>query len=219
MCRTARTRFSCCMLALANDRHTHPLFPEHEIRDYVEPTNIRFGGGSAETMLHPVIAVVMLLATALIIVLPRKYAVVPLLVTAFLVPAGQVVVVAGIHFTGVSDSDDVRTGSVCNNQNAVTRPEHSRRIQFHRPRLCAMRTLFGGNIFRLVDGVTSLNQGTWITTRCDRGLFPVEDVDTQQRRYKPRHKSVRDNCVDCSGLHVDGTTYGTQHVQRIRGNC
>jgi hypothetical protein len=65
----------------------------------VEPTNIRFGGGSAVTVLHPLVAAGVLVAIVLIFVLPRKYVVGPLLVTWFLVPFGQVVVVNGVHFT------------------------------------------------------------------------------------------------------------------------
>ncbi len=65
----------------------------------MEPTNIRFGGGSAATVLHPLVGVVVLATIALIFLLPRKYVLVPLLSTAILVPFGQVVVVGGIHFT------------------------------------------------------------------------------------------------------------------------
>ena len=65
----------------------------------MEPTNIRFGGGSAVTVLSPFVAVAMLTAIMLFFLLPRKYILAPLLVTWFLVPFGQVVVVGGIHFT------------------------------------------------------------------------------------------------------------------------
>ena len=41
----------------------------------------------------------MLLAIALILLLPRKYSFAPLLVGTFMIPLGQVVVLAGIHFT------------------------------------------------------------------------------------------------------------------------
>lgn len=64
----------------------------------MEPVNIRFGGGAAETVLHPLVAVVMCLAIVLMFLLPRRYVVVPLLLTALLVPIGQVMVVAGVHF-------------------------------------------------------------------------------------------------------------------------
>jgi len=65
----------------------------------MEPEHIRFGGGAADTILHPFIAVVMVLAIILILCLPRKYVVVPLLLGAFIIPLGQVVVLAGVHFT------------------------------------------------------------------------------------------------------------------------
>jgi hypothetical protein len=65
----------------------------------MEPNNIRFGGGVSASVLHPLVAVAMLLAIALILFLPRKYAFVPLLLGAFMIPLGQVVVLAGIHFT------------------------------------------------------------------------------------------------------------------------
>ena len=65
----------------------------------MEPTNIRFGGGSPVTILHPVVAVAMLVAIVLVLLLPRKYVIIPLLLTWFLVPFGQVVVLGGIHFT------------------------------------------------------------------------------------------------------------------------
>jgi hypothetical protein len=65
----------------------------------MEPANLRFGGGSAETMLHPLVAVWMLVAIALILVLPRNKVIVPLLFTFFSVPIAQVVVLGGLHFT------------------------------------------------------------------------------------------------------------------------
>lgn len=65
----------------------------------MEPTNIRFGGGSASSILHPLVALALLITIALIFILPRKYVFVPLLLTAFLTPFGQVVVLGGIHFT------------------------------------------------------------------------------------------------------------------------
>jgi hypothetical protein len=64
----------------------------------VEPANFRFGGGSAETMLNPVVAVAMILAILAMFVLPRKYVIVPLLFVTFLTPFGEVVVVGGVHF-------------------------------------------------------------------------------------------------------------------------
>lgn len=65
----------------------------------MEPEHLHFGGGSTDTLLHPLVAVWMLIAIALILCLPRKYAVGPLLLAAFTIPLGQVVVFAGLHFT------------------------------------------------------------------------------------------------------------------------
>jgi hypothetical protein len=65
----------------------------------MEPQNLRFGGGAADTILHPLVAVQMLIAIILILCLPRKYAIVPLLLGIFTISLGQVVVLAGIHFT------------------------------------------------------------------------------------------------------------------------
>jgi hypothetical protein len=65
----------------------------------MEPTNLRFGGGSAETMLHPLVALVTLGCIILVFVLPRRYALLPFLSAIFLVPFGQVLVVGGVHFT------------------------------------------------------------------------------------------------------------------------
>jgi hypothetical protein len=58
-----------------------------------------YGGGATSTVLHPLVAVAMLITAALILLLPRKYVVVPFLLSVFLVPLGQVVVLGGLHFT------------------------------------------------------------------------------------------------------------------------
>jgi hypothetical protein len=65
----------------------------------MEPQNLRFGGGATETLLHPLVAVWMLIAIILIFCLPRKYVATPLLLGAFTIPLGQVVVLGGMHFT------------------------------------------------------------------------------------------------------------------------
>lgn len=65
----------------------------------MEPENLRFGGGASGTLLHPLVAVEMLIAILLILCLPRKYAIVPLLFAVFTIPLAQVVVLGGIHFT------------------------------------------------------------------------------------------------------------------------
>jgi hypothetical protein len=65
----------------------------------MEPTDIRFGGGVTATLIHPVVAVAMVLAIALMVLLPRKYVTAPLLLVIFLIPKGQVLVAAGLHLT------------------------------------------------------------------------------------------------------------------------
>lgn len=65
----------------------------------MEPKNIRFGGGATETLLHPFVAVWMLIAIVLILAFPRKTAIVPFLLAVFTIPVGQVVVLGGVHFT------------------------------------------------------------------------------------------------------------------------
>ena len=60
---------------------------------------VRFGGGSAGTLLHPLVAVALLLAIILTLVLPRKYVIAPLLLAIFFTPKGQTLVLAGAHFT------------------------------------------------------------------------------------------------------------------------
>jgi hypothetical protein len=65
----------------------------------MEPQNLRFGGGATETLLHPFVAMELVIAIIFILCLPRKYAIAPLLFGAFTIPLGQVVMLAGIHFT------------------------------------------------------------------------------------------------------------------------
>jgi hypothetical protein len=61
--------------------------------------NFRFGGGLSDTVLHPIVAVAMLIAVGLIVVLPRKKAIAPFLLAFFTIPGGQVLVLGGVHFT------------------------------------------------------------------------------------------------------------------------
>src|SRR5436309_12438939 len=62
------------------------------------PENLRFGGGASETLLHPVVLVAMLIAIALIFLLPRKQVIWPFLLISFLVPLGQSILLGGLHF-------------------------------------------------------------------------------------------------------------------------
>ena len=65
----------------------------------MEPQNIRFGGGLSETLLHPAVAVALVIVILLMFLLPRKYVIAPFLLTVLLFPLGQVLVVGGVHFT------------------------------------------------------------------------------------------------------------------------
>jgi len=65
----------------------------------MEPLDHRFGGGAQATILHPLVAVAMLVYVALILFSPRKYTMLPFLLGIFTIPIGQVVVIAGLHFT------------------------------------------------------------------------------------------------------------------------
>jgi len=57
-----------------------------------------FGHGAAGTLLHPVVIVAMIVTIILMLVLPRKYAVVPFILCVFLTPVGQQLYISGVHF-------------------------------------------------------------------------------------------------------------------------
>ena len=65
----------------------------------MQPENFRFGGGASETILHPIVLVAMLIAMALILLLPRKYVIWPVISAAFLIPLGQEILINGLHFS------------------------------------------------------------------------------------------------------------------------
>jgi hypothetical protein len=65
----------------------------------MEPSNLRFGGGAADSVLSPFFALAALVAIILVLCLRRKYAIMPLVVGIIAIPMGQVVVLAGVHFT------------------------------------------------------------------------------------------------------------------------
>lgn len=63
----------------------------------MQPLNLKFGGGAAETTLHPVVLVALIAAALLILFFPKRYAIVSVLAMAFLVPLGQQFNVGGLH--------------------------------------------------------------------------------------------------------------------------
>lgn len=59
--------------------------------------NLRFGAGASGSSIHPFVLGLMLLSIVLIFFLPRKYVVVPFLLTIFLTPFGEQVYIGGVH--------------------------------------------------------------------------------------------------------------------------
>src|ERR1022692_2021067 len=65
---------------------------------YDMPDNYYFGGGVGDSFVTPLSLVALLLAIFLILWLPRRYVLVPLLAAGILMPFGISVVVFGLHF-------------------------------------------------------------------------------------------------------------------------
>jgi hypothetical protein len=63
--------------------------------------HFRFGGGATGTVLHPLVAVALLVAIVLILMRPRNQSITYFLVAYFTIPAGQVLVFGGLHFTAL----------------------------------------------------------------------------------------------------------------------
>lgn len=59
--------------------------------------HIQFGGGAAVSMLHPIVASLMVTVIVLMLALPRKYAVLPLLFSIIVVPYGQELMFGSVH--------------------------------------------------------------------------------------------------------------------------
>ena len=64
----------------------------------MEPDNVHFGGGVAQSVINPVVLLVVLICGILICVLPRNKAIIPFLAVSILIPTDQVLVIAGLHF-------------------------------------------------------------------------------------------------------------------------
>jgi hypothetical protein len=64
----------------------------------VIPDNLRFGGGVTGSVFNPAVAIVLIIASVLICVLPQRKIILPFLLTIFLIPADQILVVFGLHF-------------------------------------------------------------------------------------------------------------------------
>jgi hypothetical protein len=62
------------------------------------PDHFYFGGGAGASTMHPIVLAATLLAALGILVLPRKYALVPTLAVVFLTPTSEQLFVGGLHF-------------------------------------------------------------------------------------------------------------------------
>jgi hypothetical protein len=61
------------------------------------PDNFYLGGGATETKIGEFAAVLLVCAVVCVLLLPRRYVVVPVLLSLFLIPMGNVMVVGGLH--------------------------------------------------------------------------------------------------------------------------
>ena len=57
-----------------------------------------FGGGAVASVLSPIVLVGLIVAIVLVLFLPRKYVIVPVLLLIFLTPLGQQMYVGGVHW-------------------------------------------------------------------------------------------------------------------------
>lgn len=64
-----------------------------------KPENLNYGGGPAESQIHPVVVVAMLLTIVIILVARRRQVLVAFLFLSILVPYDQVIVLGTTHFT------------------------------------------------------------------------------------------------------------------------
>ena len=63
-----------------------------------DPGMAAFGGGSAQSVLHPDVTVAFVVVAVSLFLLPRKYVIVPLLLGVLIIPAGQNLYFGGVHF-------------------------------------------------------------------------------------------------------------------------
>jgi hypothetical protein len=63
----------------------------------VEPNKYKFGGGAAETLLHPLVFAALVVVIIALLALPRRHAIAAFIFGTFLVPAGQEIFVGGVH--------------------------------------------------------------------------------------------------------------------------
>jgi hypothetical protein len=62
-----------------------------------DPGFVEYGGGSSHTVMHPVVAIAMIIAILIMLLMPRKYAVAAFLFVTLLTPLGQELYIGGVH--------------------------------------------------------------------------------------------------------------------------
>jgi hypothetical protein len=64
----------------------------------LEPPHLRFGGGTAATVLNPLVLLLVLIVGVLILVRPRSKIIAPLIAAFILMPMDQILLIGGMHF-------------------------------------------------------------------------------------------------------------------------
>ena len=64
----------------------------------MEPEHLRFGGGVGETVLNPIVLVLVLVVGAIILVRPRSNIIGPLIAAFILIPTDQILLIGSFHF-------------------------------------------------------------------------------------------------------------------------
>jgi hypothetical protein len=62
------------------------------------PKHLKFGGGTAGTILNPAVLLVILIVGMIILFRPRRKVIAPFIVASILIPMDQVLVIGGLHF-------------------------------------------------------------------------------------------------------------------------
>ena len=63
----------------------------------MQPENLKFGGGNAVSVMHPLVLIALIIAALVILFLPKRYAIAAVLAVSFLIPLGQQFFVGGLH--------------------------------------------------------------------------------------------------------------------------
>jgi hypothetical protein len=65
----------------------------------LEPKNLHFGGGAAESAFNPIVLLLVLVVGVLVVLWPRAKTIAPFIAASVLIPIDQVLVVGGMHFS------------------------------------------------------------------------------------------------------------------------